>query len=166
MRDSRPLRAIIRTTARSGAGLLALLLANACHTTPPEARSVGSAQAQLSPPPRAIHAEGDTVIIEGRWQAIDGAEGLPLMNMVRAVCNRARDTCREELSSVGAEGVQEAVQHQSFEYQVKEWTKWKILAVRRSKRGTHELRISIIGLAAERVEKAVGAETENRWRLE
>ncbi len=66
-----------------------------------------------------------------------------------------------------AKGGQPAVT-ESFQYAIREWTKAKLVAVRRARGSEVELRVALTAAAAEKVvvEKRSGKTFETRWRLE
>ena len=137
-------------------GLLAVAIG--CGGSPPDA--------SVSAPPRAMRVEENDVVIEGRWSPVEEAVASAVApNSVRVVCARALQRCREELttSPSGQKTVTE-----TLDYRVREWTKAKLIAGRRSGAAEMELRISLTGSAAQRVviDNKGGRATETHWRLE
>ena len=152
--------------APAAVGLLGILAmgcqrsSQAPGTQPPEGRGA------TSPLPRSVRVEPDSVAVEGRWVPIEaGVAATP--NAVRVVCSRAERACNEDLarqSSAGGADVRE-----TWKYRVEEWTKWgtpagKLTASRREGAVEIEIRVSLSGLAAEKVVIDKGRET--RWRIE
>jgi hypothetical protein len=123
----------------------------------------------ISPSPRLVRVEQDTVVVEGRWFPIEaGSESPVLPNAVRVVCARAQRSCKEDLTRLAGESGVEPV-HEALEYRIDEWTKWgkpagKLVASRRDGTGQVEIRVSLRGLAAEKVVLEKGRETH--WRIE
>jgi hypothetical protein len=109
----------------------------------------GPVEGALSPPARAIRVDADKVVIEGRWQPVASASDSPAPeNAVRAVCTRVEKRCREELTTVAGGG---SPATEIFEYRIREWTKAKLVATRRSGAYEQTLRVSLTGLAAEKI---------------
>jgi hypothetical protein len=148
-------------------GLLALValgaMPAACSRSCP-APEAGTPGAEVTAPPRAIRVAEDSVIIEGHWHPIEET-GKPFANAVTATCVRSERRCREELT-MATDG--RPPQRQSFDYKIKEWTRAKLLATRQEGSDETQLRVSLTGLAAERVmvARSKGREAESRWRLE
>ena len=145
---------------------LALLcaVATCCGRSGKSASTPESPGAQLAPPPRAIRIEADSIVLEGRWHPTgEGADTLP--NSVKVTCARGERRCREELTTA-REG--QAAMTESFQYGVTEWTKAKLVAVRRASGSEVELRVAFTAAAAEKVTiaKKSGKTLETRWRLE
>ena len=91
-----------------------------------------------------------------------------LPNAVRVVCARDQRSCKEDLTRLAGEPGAEPV-HETLEYRIDEWTKWgkpagKLVASRREGGAQVEIRVSLSGLAAEKVVIEKGRET--RWRIE
>jgi hypothetical protein len=127
-------------------------------STPPDA--------SVSAPPRAIRVEENDIVIEGRWSPVEEAVASAVApNSVRVTCARSQQRCREELttSPSGQKTVSE-----TLDYRVREWTKAKLVAVRRSGPTQVELRISLTGSAAQKVviDNKGGRGIETYWRLE
>lgn len=123
----------------------------------------------ISPSPRSVRVEQESVVVEGRWTPIEaGPEAPPLPNAVRVVCSRAQRSCKEDLTRLAGDGGAEPV-HETLEYRVDEWTKWgkpagKVVASRREGGARVELRVSLSGLTAEKVVIDKGRATH--WRIE
>jgi hypothetical protein len=167
MRAHASIRSPRRHACRSSGFILALLAVStgACQKArAPTQEATASPRPSLSPPPRAIRVEEGSVVLEGRWQEVGTTASAP--NTVRVVCLRGPRTCAEELATAGADA--DDPQRQSITYQVKDWTKWQLRAVRRDEGKDVELRISIIGLAAQKVlvDRSSRRGGEIRWRLE
>jgi hypothetical protein len=109
--------------------------------------------------------EEDRVVLEGRWQPVAANSSSPSLSAVRVVCLQRPRTCTEELSVLAEDP---AVQRQPASYQIKDWTTWQLRAVRRDEGKDVELRISIRGLAAEKVlvDRSSKGGSATRWRLE
>jgi hypothetical protein len=130
------------------------------------AASAPEAAGQISPLPRVIQIADDSVTLEGGWYPTaeaDVASHVP--NQVRTTCARATRRCREEVTTV-RDGASPSTE--SFDYRVEEWTKAKLVAVRKD--GSHEvqIRIALTGQAASKTlttGKTRNA-VETRWRLE
>ena len=123
-------------------------------------------QASASPPARAIRVDPDVVVIEGRWYPIDAAGvSADVSFVVRATCVRTERRCREELTTVGAG---HAPTTETIEYRVREWTTRKLVAARPEGSEEVQLRVSLTGLAAEKVTASPKDrhKPETRWRLE
>ena len=120
----------------------------------------------MSPLPRAILIAEESVTLEGGWSStgeVDGASSLA--NTVRVTCVRATRRCHEELTTAraGASPLTE-----SFDYRIEEWTKAKLVAVRRDGSGDVQIRVALTGQAASKswtTGKGKNA-VEVRWRLE
>ena len=159
-----------RQSCRVGVVILSLFgpWTAACRerAQPPDSLAAASTPAA---PARTIRVGDDVVVIEGRWQSVD-AGGAPVpLSAVRATCLKAPRSCREELTEPAARGSSEAAPPHVLDYQVREWTKWKIVAVHKGGQGDNiELHISPIGLAAERLSTARAGQggTAGHWRLE
>jgi hypothetical protein len=126
-----------------------------------------AASAERSPRPRSILVQDDKVVIEGRWSPHDAARGAAAAD-VRVVCVRSERTCREDLAALAAAPGSDDGQS-VVHYRVDEWTRpdkaaGKLVASRREGAVVFEIRVSLRGLAAEKVAIDKGAET--RWRLE
>jgi hypothetical protein len=119
--------------------------------------------------PRSVRVEADSVVIEGRWFPIEaGHESLAYPNAVRVVCTRAQRSCKEDLARLAGKGGAEPL-HEVLEYRIEEWTKWgkpagKLVASRRDGGAEIEIRVSLSGLAVEKVVIEKGRAT--RWRIE
>jgi hypothetical protein len=147
---------------------LVTALLTACGGAPTPASKPPSAGA-ISPPPRSVRVERDEVVVEGGWFPVQtGARSSAPPNAVRVVCRRAARSCKEDLtrpsSYPGADPIQDVSQ-----YRVDEWTTWgkpagKLVASRREGATEVQIRVSLSGLAAEKVVIDKGVET--RWRLE
>jgi hypothetical protein len=152
-----------------GVPVVAQLLAAAwsCRGTKPDGPPAAVEAERFSPPPRAIRVEKETVVIEGRWAPIDPGGAAPPPNAVRVVCRRADRTCREELTTAAPAGTPEPARERA-EYEAREWTPAKLVAVRRTQAGDEvELFISLVGNAATKsVTRKRGRDAEVRWRLE
>jgi hypothetical protein len=127
-------------------------------STPPDA--------SVSAPPRAMRIDENEIVIEGRWSPVEEAVASAVApNSVRVVCTRSLQRCREELttSPSGQKTVTE-----TLDYRVREWTKAKLVAGRRSGVAEMELRISLTGSAAQKVviDNKEGRATATHWRLE
>ena len=104
--------------------------------------------------------------LEGGWYPIAEAEAAShVPNIVKATCLRSTRRCREELTTArdGASPLTE-----SFDYRVEEWTKAKLVAVRKDGPAEVQIRVALTGLTAgktltTRKGKRV---VEVRWRLE
>ncbi len=166
---------MIRTIGRSAAGGPAVLCATllgtlslACGrpTTPGSRSATGGA---VSPLPRSVQVEQDSVVVEGRWFPVEVGPGSPVArNAVRVVCRRAERSCKEDLTHLVGEAGAGPVQ-QLIEYRVDDWTRWgqpvgRLIASRREGGARIEIRVSLSGLAAEKVVIEKGRET--RWRIE
>lgn len=109
------------------------------------------------------------MVVEGRWFPIEAGPKSPVVpNAARVVCTRAERSCKEELTRLAAGATGDGL-HETLEYRVREWTKWgtpagKLVASRREGATEIEIRVSLRGLAAEKVVMERGGET--RWRLE
>ncbi len=124
---------------------------------------------KISPPPRSVLVQDDRVVIEGRWSPIEAGPKSPAIpNAVRVVCVRAERSCSEDLTRLshypGADPVED-----KWQYRVEEWTALgkpagRMVASRREGATQVQIRVSLSGLAAEKVVIDKGAET--RWRLE
>jgi hypothetical protein len=123
----------------------------------------------ISPLPRSVRVEQDSVVVEGHWYPIEaGPESLVVPNAVRVVCGRAPRSCREELTHLASEAGAEPV-HQALEYRIDEWTRWgtpagKLVASRREGGAQVEIRVSLSGLTAEKAVIEKGRQL--RWRIE
>jgi hypothetical protein len=121
----------------------------------------------FSPPARVIRVQDDAVAIEGRWHPIEPLAGLGSQpNGVRASCVRKDRVCREEITTATAGGEPRV---EVFDYRVREWTKIRLVAARRTGPGVEtQLRVSLVGNAAEKaiVRVKAGDEPSPRWRLE
>jgi hypothetical protein len=130
------------------------------------AASAPAAAGQISPLPRAIEIADDSVTLEGGWYPTaeaDAASHLP--NQVRTTCVRATRRCREELTT-SRDGASPSTD--SFDYRVEEWTKARLVAVRKDGSNEFQIRIALTGQAASKTlttGKGKSA-TETRWRLE
>ena len=148
---------------------LAVPLLMACRERVQPLSSDGPSRTSASLPARVIRVEDDTVVIEGRWLPMDGDHASPApVQAVRATCLKGPHTCQEELTVLQPEGsAREAPQPRTLDYQIKQWTKWKIIAVHQGAGGSSELRISTVGLAAEKVSiDRAPRGSEVHWRLE
>lgn len=78
---------------------------------------------------------------------------------------RSERRCREELTTVRT-GHPPATE--TWEYRVREWTEWKLTAARPEGPQEVQLRVSLIGLAAEKVTVSLKdrKQPEMRWRLD
>lgn len=129
----------------------------------------GSRQAPgdlLAAPVRAIRIEAHSVVIEGRWHPEEATADSPVVpNSVRAVCTRAERQCREELTTAPP-GKGPVVE--TFDYKVSEWTNAKLVATRRQDSSELQLRVSLTGLAAEKLSRNTKGDRDAgvRWRLE
>jgi hypothetical protein len=148
----------------------------ATPATPTTPAPQGPVTAPLAlPPARSFKVQEDSVAFEGHWVPIGAAPtasvtpGRPPAPLgagaVHVLCSRAEHWCREDLTQAAAAGAEPA--HQTLEYRVEEWTKWgtpasKLLAVRHEGEMAFELRVSLSGLAAEKVVFDKGVETRSR----
>lgn len=123
----------------------------------------------VSPLPRSVQVDQDTVVVEGRWVPIETGRESPVLPLgVRLRCTRAVRSCQEDLTLPSRERAEVPVQ-EVFQYRIAEWTKWgtaagKLVATRREGATQVEIRVSLSGLTAERVVIEKGLET--RWRIE
>jgi len=117
--------------------------------------------------PRAIRVEEGTVTVEGRWAPIEPEGAPPLLNTVRVVCRRADRACREDLTTAAAAGGSPPTREQA-DYEVREWTPAKLVAMRRTAAGDEvELYVSLLGQAATKSLAKKGRRGAGvRWRLE
>ena len=147
--------------------VLALLLAvvsPACRGQSPgggDARPSGSPTAAA----RGIQVEEGRVVVQGRWQPIETtAQQPPVAHTVRIVCTQDRGRCREEGAAAGTG----ATTRDPLDYDVKEWTSWKLVAGTRTAAGDeYELQVALRGAAATKAFTRKGSRTvETRWRLE
>lgn len=163
----RPLDEIaVRALARGLALVGALSIACRGAATPGGQASPTSAVAP-SPPARSVQVEADEVVIEGRWTPIEGETASATKpNAVRVVCRRAERSCKEDLTRPsnypGGDPVQDV-----WQYRVDEWTAWgkpvgRMVAVRREGARQIEIRVSLSGLAAEKVVIDKGVVTRSR----
>jgi hypothetical protein len=153
----------------AGAALVASLATACGGAAAPGSESGASKAGTISPSPRSLLVQEDRVVIEGRWHPIEpGPKSPAILNAVRVVCVRAERSCTEDLTRSstypGAEPVQDVLQ-----YRVDEWTKWgkpagKIVSSRRADAIEVQIRVSLSGLAAEKV--VIDKEGTTRWRLE
>jgi hypothetical protein len=146
--------------------LPALLAAVACKGSGGSSSPEAAVPSEASPPPRIIRAEQGSVVIEGRWHPVEASEASDdVTYLVHATCVRSERRCREELTTVRA-GHPPATE--TREYKVREWTDWKLLAVRPEGPEEVQLRVSLTGLAAEKVTVSLKKrdQPETRWRLE
>lgn len=156
-------------------GLFALVapvlaaLSTACgEGTKPGPEQATPAEA-ISPVPRSVRVEQDSVVVEGRWVPIDARPtSLVLPNAVRVLCTRVQRACKEDLTRLADERGG-ALVNETLEYRVDEWTKWgkpagKVVASRRAGGVQLEIRVSLSGLTAEKVKIEKGRQT--RWRIE
>jgi hypothetical protein len=129
----------------------------------------GSKSGTISPPPRTFLVQEDRVVIEGRWHPIEpGPKSPAILDAVRVVCVRAERSCTEDLTRFSTYPGAEPV-HDVLQYRVDEWTKWgkpagKLVASRRADAIEVQIRVSLSGLAAEKV--VIDKEGATRWRLE
>lgn len=161
---------MMRTLAtRPLGGALVAALAIACGGATPSGSKQAKPSGGISPLPRLVRIEPDTVVVEGHWVPIAaGPESPVVQNAVRVVCGRAERSCKEDLTRLAGEPGAGPV-HEALEYRVEEWTKWgtpagRLVASRRQGGAQHEIRVSLSGLTAERVAVEKGRET--RWRIE
>lgn len=155
---------------RAGSGIaLGAALSLACGGATTSGSKAAAPASTISPLPRSVRVEPDTVVVEGRWFPVEAGPESPVPpNAVRVVCARVRRTCDEDLTRLADEHGAEPV-HAAFEYRIQEWTKWgtpagKLVAFRQEGGAQVEIRVSLSGLAAEKVVTDKGSET--RWRVE
>jgi hypothetical protein len=150
------------------AALVTFLVAACGGAQAPRAKRSPEA-VKVSPPPRSVLVQADSVVIEGRWYPVAaGPNARASPNAVRVLCARAERTCREDLTRLSAHPDAEPFR-EVLQYRVREWTKegtpaGKLVASRREGATEIEIRVSLSGLAAEKVVIDKGGET--RWRLE
>lgn len=123
----------------------------------------------IAPLPRSVRVEPDRVVVEGHWVPIEVEPRTPaLPNTVRVTCSRGERSCTEDLTRLASPDEPKPI-NESLEYRVEEWTKWgkpiaTLVASRRVGGTQVEIRVSLSGLAAEKVVIETGRET--RWRIE
>jgi hypothetical protein len=147
-------------------GLLALLTAVTCKAPGGSSSPQAGVPNPATPPARVIRVDKSSVVIEGRWHPVDASVApADVSYVVRATCMRSERRCREELTTVRASHPPAT---ETREYKVREWTDWKLLAVRPEGAEEVQLRVSLTGLAAERVTVSLKKrdQPETRWRLE
>lgn len=170
--DGVPTAAVGPSTGPGGVALvitvLGALLIVCDGTTKPGSKQPPLA-GTISPVPRLFRVEQDSVVVEGRWFPIEaGPESPVLPNAVRVVCARDLRSCKEDLTRLVGQGGAEPV-HETLEYRIDEWTKWgkpagKLVASRRDGEAQVEIRVSLSGLAAEKV--VLEKRRESHWRIE
>ncbi len=150
------------------AGLVATL-SMSCVGTPGPGFKAAAPAGGISPPPRAVRVEQDSVVVEGRWFPIETEPPSPVVpNAVRLVCGRVERSCKEDLTRLaGASGAE--LVHEVLKYRIDDWTKWgkpagRLLASRRDGLTQIEIRVSLSGLTAEKV--VIEGERETHWRIE
>jgi hypothetical protein len=148
--------------------VLVALLTVACRATAPGSKADGDDGA-ISSPPRSVVIKDDRVVIEGRWYPIEVPPTSPVItNAVRVVCVRGERSCQEDLTRLSTYPGGEPV-HDLLKYRIEEWTPadkpaGKLVASRREGATRVEIRVSLSGLAAEKV--VMQNEGETHWRLE
>jgi len=144
-------------------------LAVACGGAPAPGSKPAPEEGRISPPPRSVVVQEDRVVIAGRWYPIEAEPKSPAIpNAVRVICVRVERACKEDLTRPSTYPGAEPV-HDLLHYRVEEWTAvgqaaGKLVASRREGATEVEIRVSLSGLAAEKVVIDKGEET--RWRLE
>lgn len=148
------------------AAALTIVCRRAAPLPAPEPAKPSLGVPQLS---RSVLVEPDRVVVEGTWFPIEaGPESPAIPNAVRFVCERALNSCREELTRLAGEGGTEPV-HEVFEYQLAQWSPWHEragkLVARRQDGGTRTwIRVPLRGRTALKVVIQEGRTT--RWRIE
>ncbi len=163
-----PRRSARHCGAGRGLGLVAALSLSCGGAATIGSKPAPSASG-ISPPPRSLQVEPDTVVLKGRWVPIEAVTDSPeLPNAVQVVCLRTQRSCKEDLNRLTARAGAAPV-HEVLEYRIEDWTKWgtpagRLVASRRDEGAVIEIRVSLSGLAAEKAVVRKGSET--RWRLE
>ena len=148
---------------------LSTFLAVACGGAPAPGSKAAPEAGTTAAPPRVLQVQDDSLALEGHWSPLEvGTRSPVVQNAMRVVYTRAERSCNENLTTFSPDAGAESVHH-ALEYRVTERTKpgkpaGKVIASRREGTTEIEIRVSLSGLAAEKVVVAKGIET--RWRLE
>lgn len=159
----------VRWRAALGAALAAALTIACRRAAPPPAPEAAKPSLGVPHLLRSVRVEPDRVVVEGTWFPIEaGPESPAIPNAVRFVCERALNSCREELTRLAGESGTEPV-HEVFEYQVTHWTAWqqragKLVAQREDGTSRTWIRVYLRGGTALKVVIQEGRAT--RWRIE
>lgn len=120
----------------------------------------------MTPLARTVQISDDSVTLEGSWSPVaEAGSASRAPSIVKATCLRATGRCREELTTArdGSSPITA-----TFDYRVEEWTRGKLVAVRKDGPGEVQIRVALTGLVASKTLTTGKGKSaiEVRWRLE